>query len=46
MPIITIKNESPNETLVWKHPERQATLGSQIIVDESEEAFIAGKCTY
>ena len=40
MPIITIKNESPSETLVWKHPERQATLGSQIIVDESEEALI------
>ena len=40
MAVITIKNESLHETIVWKHPEKQPTIGSQIIVDESEEALI------
>ena len=34
-----IKYEGGNDTLVWKHPIEDFTLGSQLIVHESQEAI-------
>lgn len=34
-----IKYEGDNETLVWKHPIEDFSLGSQLIVHESQEAI-------
>lgn len=34
-----IKYEGNNQTLVWKHPEEDFKLGSQLIVHESQEAI-------
>lgn len=34
-----IKYEGDNETLVWKHPIEDFSMGSQLIVHESQEAI-------
>lgn len=34
-----IKYEGDNETFVWKHPEEDFNIGSQLIVHESQEAI-------
>lgn len=36
--LAVIKYEGDNNTLVWKHPREDYTLGSQLIVHESQEA--------
>ncbi|WP_320676763.1 SPFH domain-containing protein [Prochlorococcus sp. MIT 1300] len=38
--IVTIESPNGDQNLVWKYPSREITLGSQIIVNESEEALI------
>ncbi len=37
--ISVIKYEGGNDTLVWKHPIQDFTMGSQLIVHESQEAL-------
>ena len=37
--ISVIKYEGPNDVFVWKHPIEDFTLGSQLIVHESQEAL-------
>lgn len=37
--IPVIKYEGGNDTFVWKHPIRDFTMGSQLIVHESQEAL-------
>jgi membrane protease subunit (stomatin/prohibitin family) len=34
-----IKSEADNETFVWKHPTEDFNIGSQLIVNESQEAL-------
>ncbi len=37
--ISVIKYEGDNQTFIWKHPKEDFTLGSQLIVHESQEAI-------
>ncbi len=37
--IQVIKYEGDNQTFIWKHPREDFTLGSQLIVHESQEAI-------
>ena len=37
--ISVIKYEGDNQTFIWKHPYEDFTLGSQLIVHESQEAI-------
>lgn len=37
--ISVIKYEGDNETLIWKHPNEDFNMGSQLIVHESQEAI-------
>jgi len=38
--IRTVESKSSNNYLIWKHPNRELEVGSQIIVNESEEALL------
>ena len=40
MPISTIENQGPKNFIVWKYPDSRISLGSQVIVNESEEALL------
>ena len=40
MPIKTITNNCPKDCVVWKYPDKNITFGSQIIVNETEEAHL------
>ena len=40
MAIPTIESKNTNNYLIWKHPNRNLSIGSQIIVNESEEALL------
>ena len=40
MAIRTVESKSSNNYLIWKHPNRELEVGSQIIVNESEEALL------
>ena len=40
MAITTIESKNTNNYLIWKHPNRNLSIGSQIIVNESEEALL------
>ena len=37
--LATIKYDGDNSTFVWKHPEEDFMIGSQLIVHESQEAI-------
>ena len=43
--IQVIKYEGDNNTFIWKHPEEDFNIGSQLIVHESQEAvfFLDGQ---
>jgi len=38
--ISTIESKNTDNYLIWKHPNRNLSIGSQIIVNESEEALL------
>jgi len=38
--IATIESVSGKDYLVWKHPKREIAIGSQVLVNESEEALL------
>ena len=40
MAITTIESKNTGDYLIWKHPNRDLSIGSQIIVNESEEALL------
>lgn len=40
MAILTIESIAAKDYLVWRFPKREITIGSQIIVNESEEALL------
>ena len=40
MAIATIESVSGKDYLVWKHPKREIAIGSQVLVNESEEALL------
>ena len=40
MAITTIESKNTDDYLIWKHPNRDISIGSQIIVNESEEALL------
>ncbi len=40
MAISTIESKNTDNYLIWKHPNRNLSIGSQIIVNESEEALL------
>ena len=40
MAIATIESRSSQDHLVWRHPNRDISVGSQILVNESEEALL------
>ena len=40
MAITTIESKNKDNYLIWKHPNRNLSMGSQIIVNESEEALL------
>ncbi len=40
MAIRTIESKSSSDYLIWKYPNREIEVGSQVIVNESEEALI------
>ncbi len=40
MAITTIESKNTEDYLIWKHPNRDLSIGSQIIVNESEEALL------
>jgi len=40
MPISTLLCSETTDTLAWKHPETVISLGSQVIVNESQEALL------
>ena len=40
MAVATIESASGKDFLVWKHPKREITIGSQVLVSESEEALL------
>ena len=40
MAISTIESNSRQDFIVWRHPNRSIAVGSQIIVNESEEALL------
>ncbi len=40
MAILTIESIVANDYLVWKFPKREISIGSQVIVNESEEALL------
>ena len=40
MAITTIINNGPKDAVVWKYPEKNITFGSQVIVNETEEAHL------
>ena len=40
MTITTIESKNTDNYLIWKHPNRNLSIGSQIIVNESEEALL------
>ena len=40
MAIPTIESKNTDNYLIWKHPNRNLSIGSQIIVNESEEALL------
>ena len=40
MAITTIESKNTENYLIWKHPNRDLSIGSQIIVNESEEALL------
>ena len=40
MAIPTIESKNTKNYLIWKHPNRNLSIGSQIIVNESEEALL------
>jgi len=40
MPIKTITNNCPKDCIVWKYPDKNIVFGSQVIVNESEEAHL------
>ena len=43
--IQVIKYEGDNSTFIWKHPDEDFNIGSQLIVHESQEAvfFLDGQ---
>ena len=40
MAIRTVESKSSNDYLIWKYPNREIEVGSQVIVNESEEALL------
>ncbi len=40
MAVATIESISSKDYLVWKHPKREIAIGSQVLVNESEEALL------
>ncbi len=40
MSVKTIINDCPKDCVVWKYPDENITFGSQVIVNESEEAHL------
>jgi len=38
--IRTVESKSSNDYLIWKYPNREIEVGSQVIVNESEEALL------
>ena len=40
MAITTIESKNTDNYLIWKHPNRNLSIDSQIIVNESEEALL------
>ncbi len=40
MTVATIESVSGKDYLVWKHPKREIAIGSQVLVNESEEALL------
>ena len=40
MAVTTIESKHKDGYLIWKHPNRDLSIGSQIIVNESEEALL------
>ncbi len=40
MAIRTVESKSLNDYLIWKYPNREIEVGSQVIVNESEEALL------
>ncbi|WP_320664320.1 SPFH domain-containing protein [Prochlorococcus sp. MIT 1223] len=40
MAVTTIESKATNDSLVWCHPNRDIVIGSQILVNESEEALL------
>ena len=40
MAVNTIESKNKDGYLIWKHPNRELSIGSQIIVNESEEALL------
>ncbi len=40
MAILTIESISSKDYLVWRYPKREISLGSQVIVNESEQALL------
>ena len=40
MAIRTVESKSSSDYLIWKYPNREIEVGSQVIVNESEEALL------
>ena len=40
MTVRTITNNCPKDCVVWKYPDKNITFGSQVIVNETEEAHL------
>ena len=40
MAIRTVESKNSNDYLIWKYPNREIEVGSQVIVNESEEALL------
>ena len=40
MAIRTVESKSSNDYLIWKYPNREIEVGSQVIVNESEQALL------